>query len=398
MKQVLLIVLAVLLIIVLLGSLFLEVREEPNIPWRGDYHHKKKNAYDLYVFTELLKKRYGEENYAYHNGMDLSYLQEETSGLLVCLERRFSLDTFTSNHLEDFLARGGEALFISEYVSLVGGSMVQQVSQRVTTSDSIISVHWPEGQVDSFTVKNQADTLISARINSFEELDFNDSLYTDLAFHQDTLPIYRSFAEYEGTIAFHSMPSLFTNIATSNDDYLRHFNRTLQIFESDKVLFHDNLAAGMRRGRQGRSRNSSLKYIMEEPALRWAYYLLLISLLLHILFSSKRRQKQIELIPPVKNTSMEYVRTTSDLFMAQDQNRKLVPHMGNNFYRYVASKYFISKDDANFHNLLHKKSGIETKILNRITKGIDTAKNYEFTDDQLINLYKDIEFFHQNCK
>jgi len=51
-----------------------------------------------------------------------------------------------------------------------------------------------------------------------------------------------------------------------------------------------------------------LKYILSQESLKWAYYILIVSIIVYIIFQGKRKQRVIPLIPPLKNTTLEFVR------------------------------------------------------------------------------------------
>ena len=132
--------------------------------------------------------------------------------------------------------------------------------------------------------------------------------------------------------------------------------------------------------------------------LKYAYYLTLLLSLLFVFFASKRKQKEIPVLETSKNTSLEYIKTTSALFMAQGQNEKLVNHIKRNFYYKVKTAYYLDKSNPEFAELLAKKSRIPLDQIRNIIKQLNIVDNYAFNDDQLIRLYKDIDSFEKNRK
>lgn len=58
-----------------------------------------------------------------------------------------------------------------------------------------------------------------------------------------------------------------------------------------------------------RESNSPLQFIVSNPPLRWAWYLLLISLFLFLIFRTQRRQRVIPVITARKNQSLEFAKS-----------------------------------------------------------------------------------------
>ena len=72
-NRVLIIIGVFVLIFIGLLSLVFEIREVPDYKWRKKYELDSKEPYGLWMFSELMKHRFGEENVIY-NESDTLYL------------------------------------------------------------------------------------------------------------------------------------------------------------------------------------------------------------------------------------------------------------------------------------------------------------------------------------
>ena len=73
--------------------------------------------------------------------------------------------------------------------------------------------------------------------------------------------------------------------------------------------------------------------------------------------------------------------------------------MEDQFYHKVSKKYFIDKNNLQFNQILHRKSKIELKEIDKITHAFNQAtEGYAFTDDQLHRLYKTLNHLYTNWK
>ena len=85
----------------------------------------------------------------------------------------------------------------------------------------------------------------------------------------------------------------------------------------------------------------------------------------------------------------------SELYKAQNQNQKLVPHMEKIFSNKIKNKYFLDPKHPEYAKLLSLKSKIPIEDINKILLKFESSKSHDFSDDQIINLHNDIISFHK---
>lgn len=73
-----------------------------------------------------------------------------------------------------------------------------------------------------------------------------------------------------------------------------------------------------------------LRYILGQPALRWAYYIALLLVLLYMFVQAKREQRALPIVDPLRNSSREFVGTLGRLYYEKgdhaDLARKMIAH------------------------------------------------------------------------
>ena len=81
-------------------------------------------------------------------------------------------------------------------------------------------------------------------------------------------------------------------------------------------------------GREGSM--TPMRYILDQPALRWAYYLALLLLLLYMFVRAKREQRAMAIVEPLRNSSREFVGNLGRLYYEKgdhaDLARKMIAH------------------------------------------------------------------------
>jgi hypothetical protein len=144
-----------------------------------------------------------------------------------------------------------------------------------------------------------------------------------------------------------------------------------------------------------------LQFVLSQPALAWAWYLLLSAGLAYILFRGKRRQRIIPVLDTNKNTSLEFVNAMGRLYFLQNNHRKLALQMLKLFFNFVRERYYLqSRDmDDDFVQKLKVRSQVAPNIIQHIAllnKNINTSN--VLTEKTLADLHGLLDQFYKNCK
>ncbi len=390
------ILMALLLLAICIVFIFFRIADRPDIDWKNKFQFEEKHSSGYWLFSEMIKDRYGANSVELKKSDNFDYLDSiDDQTLLIFPSTRLYIDDDMSVQLYEFLEKGNEALFLSRFHSYNSDSL--PVIDFISRFDSIMEFRWNDSE--PFTAKYFWGGLKKATKISWRGLDESYSVdissMKDEMLMRDSFPIVRSYMISEGKYVVHTLPELFANINSLQPFYEYNFNKTLSLFDSENVILHETERSNIY---AGTNEKSPLKYVLSQPALRNAYYLLLITSLLYVLFSSKRKQRIIPTLVTNKNTSLEYVNTMSELFQMQNQNTKLIPHMEKVFLKKMQSRYFLDPKADNFADVLSKKSRVDKKLIDKILLQFTNASKYEFSDEQLFRLYNDIKQFYNNCK
>ena len=384
---------AIVALIIMTTMIFFEVIDKPVIKWSNKLDLESKSSSGLHLFKSLLETKYNQVKTVESDS--LNYLEDEQSTLLIYIANKIVMDDSTYSTLLDYINRGNEALLITS--SIRNAKNQSMIKHRYNDSDTSMILTWADSTEYQYKlyyrdVTSPKKMAIKHIVEPYDSLSIYS--YEDLLTIQDTdqinysILIRRNYGD--GQLAMHSMPELFTNVTSLQDMYLDNFEKTFNLFKSQKVILHKNISYVPEK-----NETSPIQYILEEPSLKSAYYLLLFTALLYAIFAAKRKQKPIPTLVENKNTSLTYVKTMSELYKAQDQNEKLVPHMQKIFFNKIKNKYFLDPHSEDFARLLSLKAKVEEEEINKILLKFDSAKSHKFNDDQIINLYNDIISFHK---
>ena len=209
----------------------------------------------------------------------------------------------------------------------------------------------------------------------------------------------------KGRIYLHVAPRVFSNYFLLTDDNYKYFENMISYLRSDpKNIYWDEYYkytnSNDKRNNNGNNNNnfSSLRVIMKNPPLEWAFWLTFSGLLIFILFNIKRKQRIIKVIRPNVNTTVTFSETVGRLYFQKKENYHLAEKMITYFYEHIRNKFFISTAIINdeFLNILSGKSGLPAKQVIKLFALIETIqKEGKADDEKLLELNSEIENFYK---
>src|SRR5690606_31850597 len=109
---------------------------------------------------------------------------------------------------------------------------------------------------------------------------------------------------------------------------------------------------------------SPMRYVLSQEALIWAYYLLLSGLLIFVIFRGKREQRIIPVVKPLENSSVEFAKTLSVLYLEHGDFSNIIAKKINFFLENIRSKLYLNTENLSqdfIKNLASKSGNTEEK-------------------------------------
>ncbi|MCB9189073.1 MAG: hypothetical protein H6599_07300 [Flavobacteriales bacterium] len=336
--------------------------------------------------------------------------------LYVCLVEDFNIKKVDYEYLLDFVSAGNYAMISAEEFS--DGFMRKLIGEKFVTTnyfyDTTLSIHFNH---PDFKSKNDL-ILYSEGLNLHSKLKYRDfGFFKDEIITDDMIKISGSEDHVnclmvpigDGFFIVHSQPYDFSNVNVIRQDGKIHAENIFSHFPYNNVYWHQNFGKyseyrGIPQPKAKKvpheiSRSSPLEFILSNPMLFMAFILILIGLGLYVIVFSKRQQR---IIPPVEsnnNSSLEFLDVVSKLYYQQKQHNKLVNHMLQIFVTFVREHYYINltTKQPDLPLRLSEKSGIEETRIKNIIERFRSAKSKQFSEQELIDLYVELEYFYQHC-
>lgn len=347
-------------IIVMVVLALLELSKSEVTDWRKNFDVNEKSPFGLYIFSK-------EANHLLNNKVkrtDLSpYDFYKTQKLkphnILIIESK--LDSESWNKILENVEKGSDAMVIA-------GSFSADIADSLAFTTTTIS--FEDSNLLLLTdTKFARDSLKIDKLPSGKGFDLIMEKDEILGKEVSDLKManFIKVNHGKGHLYLHLEPLMLTNyylLKPGNEKYVQDVFSYLP--DRETVWFsgaNKNVAES----------RSSLRFILANPGLRYAWWLLLGGLLLFIIFNAKRKQRIVPIIELKKNKSVEFVKSIGNLYLQEGDFHDMMAKKAQYFLNRVRMDLMIdTKDlDEKFIHLLHLKTG---KSVAKITEATELIK------------------------
>ena len=384
---------------VLLLILITEISRPVPINWMPSYTSVDKIPFGSYVFFEELEEVYGSGSIERIESDPFVFLSEETQpGNAAYIFINDYLD-FDERQLEELLefVNNGNTIFMSANYFGAGiedslGFYAEIIYDQTTpTFNARLDPEFfsPSFKADTTltfekgvrkTVFSRIDT-VNTRGLGYYRSETRDSIES-LNFIEVT--------HGKGKFLINTLPEAFSNYYMLQPQHAYTANLISFIPPSDRVYWDSYLKSGKR------IVTSPMRYVFNQDPLRWAYYLLIIGLILYVIFRAKREQRIIEVVKPLENSSVDFTRTIGQMYFQHRDYGNIIAKKINYFLEIVRSKFYLDSSvlDETFAEKLAMKSGNNTDKTKKLIRTINHFKAKAMhSEADLLELNKLLEEF-----
>lgn len=351
---------AAIFIIIMVILALLEVNKKEVTDWRKNFDPNEKSPFGLFVFNEEVKhlfknnlKKINETPYDYYN------LNKKSLHNILIVEKE--IDTESWKKILDEVSKGSDAMLIVSEVP-------QEVSDTIGYYDSQVS--FSEQSVLKLTDKKYRNDFI--KLDKFPSGKGFSYIKPEVEILGKTVekdsPDHVDFIKAKfgkGNIYVHCEPLFLTNYYLLQPANIKYTQDVFSYLNDRETLwFIDNDAKVSR---------FFMRFVLSKPALKYAWWVLLGGLVLFIFFNAKRKQRVVPIIEPLKNTSVDFVKSIGNLYLQEGDFHDMMAKKAQYFLNKVRMDLLIDTQnlDGEFAKKLHLKTG---KTMEMINEGIDLIK------------------------
>jgi hypothetical protein len=381
---------------VVLYGLFEYYRPKP-IDWTPTYSNKDKIPFGTKVLYDLLPKVFANKDVTslrlpIYNHLSENKTLPKSNYIFVC--QTFEIDKNDRLQLLNYVKRGNNA-FISAYDfsdSLLKTLGVKATLKAPTLRDTALVINFvnPRFKKNNGYVFSEDDGRNYFLIKQGEYI-------TILAQNARKEPIFVKVKYGEGYFYLHNLPLALTNYYTLNPNTTDFAFKSLSYLPVLPIYWDEYL----KQGRFGDNEQSIFRYIMTQPPLQWAYYLILFELLLFAIFAGKRTQRVIPIIEIPQNTSLEFIQTIGKMYFQQGNHANIANKKVQHLLMYIRERFGLRTQELNdeFRETLTYKTGLPRMEIDLLFSEIAHAeRSGHLSEYELLSLNRRIEDFYQKVK
>jgi len=204
-----------------------------------------------------------------------------------------------------------------------------------------------------------------------------------------------------GALYLHFAPLAFSNFFLLHKENMAYYENTLSYLSPNvkQVIWDEYYRYDHGGGGAFPTLRHMLNFIFSNGALTFGFWLLLLLLVLIYLFESKRRQRQIPVIPSLTNTSLEFVRTIGRLYYQRRDNHNLATKMVAHFLDQVRTRHHLTVTalDGEFVDRLAYRTGYPKESLATLVFYMQELPQRGYlSDEELLDLHHRLEEFYKH--
>lgn len=386
----------IFLVIVIIGVVAVDSTTPKPINWSPTYSVNDKIPFGLYVFDHELK----------------GILKPDTLETVNVTPYEFFDYYYNYDTLVNTYSTSGTFVAINEYPNIDDQSM-QELLYFATQGNSIfLSMKtMPQMLLDSLKLDFRSDfeltnttalwftneNLGPETYNLIEGLGSNyfskiDTLNTTILGYQGTD---KAFANYikvgykGGNFLLHLQPTAFTNYHLLKENHSEYAEKVLSYIPKGNIFWYTKDLT------DGHISQNPMRFIFSQPALKAAWYLFLLGMIVFILFNAKRKQRIVPVIIPLENTTIEFTKTIGNLYFQEGNHHTIIDKKIIYLLDKIRRDYLLDTAnlDEKFVQKLQQKTGKNREDLKQLFYKINQHRkgHYESVENDLVEINTLIE-------
>ncbi|MBC8034238.1 MAG: DUF4350 domain-containing protein [Chitinophagaceae bacterium] len=370
-------------------------RPEP-IEWDISLSREDKNPYGTYILYNQLKNIF--PNTRVQSSRLTAYDQvgayDTVNSAYMLIAPRLMFSEEDVNALLNYVVTGN-------YVFISSGSISDAFKDSMHLS---VARTLDFGKKDSSSLNFASPSLKASKNYTFQRMTLDaylqkyDTAYSViLGTNQSRAPVFIKMPYGEGAFFISVNPLTFSNYFMLTGNNAEYTAKALSYLPGNinEIIWDEYYKLG------AEGANNPLRFILNDPFLGWSFRLAILAMLVFVLFQGKRKQRVIPVMGPLKNTTLEFVRTVGNVYFNKRDNRNIAEKKISYFLEFLRTRFYVNtvQMDDEFAIMLAKKAGVTEKDVRKLMEIITRVqRNKATSDENLLELNEQIDDFYKKAK
>lgn len=355
---------AVIFIIIMVIWALLEVSKKEVTDWRKNFDVNEKSPFGLFVFNKEVKDLF-KNNFTKIDVAAYDYYSEKNKKPHNILVVESEVDQESWNKILDEVSKGSDAMIIatripkniSDSIGFYNSKIsfeeqnVLKLTDKKYQNDFIELDKFPSGRGFSYIKPNVQVLGKTVEKNNEDQANFIKAPFG------------------KGYIYVHCEPLFLTNYYLLKSGNVKYAQSVFSYLgDKETIWFVES---------NTKESSSLLRFILANPALKYAWWVFLGGIILFILFNVKRKQRIVPIIEPLKNTSADFVKSIGNLYLQEGDFHDMMAKKVQYFLNKVRLDLLIDTQnlDEEFSKKLQLKTGKSAELVNEAISLIKKAQD-----------------------
>ncbi|NOW98157.1 DUF4350 domain-containing protein [Mucilaginibacter sp. SG564] len=372
----------------LIGYVVAQYNKPKPVNWQSTLYYKDKIPFGTYLLYDRLKDIYPNAeltrtNKSVYNAFHGDSLQQ---GNYIIIAKNITLNKFDFEAMVKYI-KAGNSVFMSafEWRGFITDTLKMESRAEYATKNVSINFTNPQLKAtNNYVFKRDIANQYFSELDTAKAMVIGKN-YADHA-------TFLSYKFGKGTLYLCATPDVFTNYSLLTPQGADYVSKALSYLPRAQHVYWDQYQNG-----DIPEDISPLRVFFANPALQWAYYLSLGSILLFVFYEMKRRQRVIPVIEPLPNSTLDFVTVVGQVYYEKRNNANIAHKKVIYLLDHIRERYRLktSKLNQEFIDILSQKTGIDGGFANSLISAVNfISTQQQVTDRELIELNKLIEKFY----
>ncbi|MFI2742515.1 DUF4350 domain-containing protein [Zhouia sp. PK063] len=334
----------IILGLIILLAIILNASQPRTINWAPTFSEKGTTPYALKIFHDRLGDVFSKDsvqdiNVTPYEFLDNAYSYKDSlytkNGSLIFINDYTEIDESSINEILNYVS-WGNTVFISSYnlPDKLKDTLHIVIANALQLEGKRLGLVNPAFEKDSLYVSFKPENRYFSKI---------DTATTTILGYQKGQKIRANFIKVpykHGYFILHTQPLAFTNYYLLKNDNYKYVTHALSYIPKREIYFNSNI-------KMVNISNSPLRFILSKPALRWMWYLFLVTLFIFTIFNIKRKQRIIKTIIPLKNTTVAFTKTIGNFYYETKDHDNAIEKKITYFLERIRNEFLLDTQNLN---------------------------------------------------
>ena len=392
-----------------IGLILLQWLSPKPINWKLSYMKKDKIPYGTSALNDALPSIFPAQKISTQNVPIYNALKgnEINNCNYIFINQTFQPDKLDTRELLNFVGKGNSVFIAANYFSgkfadtlkIKTDDYFDAKTDAIKDSALLSNIYKPNDSAKINFVnpelKNKIDYVYTKGIENTYFISFDTAKTIALGKNSFNKINFIQINFGKGKIFVSTVPETFSNYHFVHEKNYDYVYKSLSYLPNQQVIWDEYYKTG------NVKHDSPLRVVFNNPALLAAYYVALISLLLFMIIGTRRKQRIIPVIEPLRNTTLDFVDIVGTLYYQTGNHKNIADKKITYFLEYIRNTFQIKTNlyDDVFIERITNLSGIEKQKVHDLFYYFSEVNfKQSITQLELLKLNRLIEEFQKESK